>query len=183
MAVWRKVIESKEYQSLPVFERLKTKDEFFRNTISVSDKFTSKTKSEKEKLRLDFFTSRPEERLDPFLPEKPTLGQIATTAIEEFQTKSPFKVLDQPFEQVAQFVEPKVPAGRTTFGVITKDLPRQLIAETIRAYKPSAAGAFFLASKLLKPAIKLAKPVARAVGRKIPSVIKKPFLRQFTVGK
>ena len=184
MPTWRSIIESEDYQRLPLEERIKTKNEFFRNTISQSDKYKPLSLDKKLKIKTDFFTPKSEEKVEPFLPEKPSLKQVGRYAIEEFQQKSPFKYLDKPVEEVAKFIEPEVPAGRTTLGLLTKDLPRQMLAETLRAYKPSTAAAFGVGMKLAKPIVKpIAKPIGRFIWKRTPEGLKRVLLKEFTIGK
>ena len=182
MATWREIIASRAYQDLPLGEKVKTKNEFFKYTISQSDKFKLLPIEKQQKVRSDFFTHKPEEQLIPFQEDKPTLGGIIRTAKDEFQQKSPFKYLDKPFEEVAKFVEPdKAEEG---FAGAMKFIPRQMAAETIRAYKPSTAGAFGAVMKLAKPVVKpVAKPVIKFVSKHIPQHIKNIALKNLTVGK
>lgn len=180
MPTWREVIKSKEYQNLPLGERVKTKNEFFFNVISNSDKFKTLPSENQAAVKTEFFTPKPEEKLSPILSEEKSLGNILRYAVEEFQTKSPFKYLDQPVEQVAKLIEPKVPAGRTTAGLLIKDLPRQMLSEVVRAYKPTTVGAFGLAAKAIKP---IAKPIGKAIWKGVPEGLKKILLKELTVGK
>jgi hypothetical protein len=180
MPTWREVIEDEDYKNLSLGERIKTKNEFFKNIISQSDKFKKLSPQERIKTRTDFFTPKPEEKVEPFLPEKPSFGQIAKYAVEEFQQKSPFKYLDQPVEQIAKFIEPRVPAGRTTAGLLVKDLPRQMLAEIVRTYKPSTVAPFMLGAKAISP---IAKPIGRFIAKRIPEGIKKVLTRELFVGK
>ena len=178
MPTWREVIESEDYQVLPLGEKIKTKNEFFRNIISQSSKFGKLSPQERMKTRTDFFTPKPEERLMPFLPEKPSLKQIGRFAIEEFQQKSPFALLDKPVEEVAKFIEPDT-AQEGAIGAL-KFIPRQMLAEIVRSYKPSTVGLFGLATQAVKP---IAKPVAKFIASKIPEPIKKLALKELTIGK
>ena len=180
MSTWRSVIENEDYQSLPLGERVKTKNEFFKYTISQSDKFKNLSPVERIKIKTEFFTPKPEEKVEPFIPEKPSLGQVARYAVEQFQQKSPFKYLDQPVEEVAKFIEPEVPAGRTTAGLLLKDLPRQMLAETVRAYKPSTVGAYKLATMAVSP---IAKPVGKFIWKRTPEGLKRVLLKELTIGK
>lgn len=185
MATWREVIQDENYKKLPLGERVKTKNEFFKYTISQSDKFKSLPIEKQKQLKTDFFTPKPEESLEPFSEEKPTIGGIARTAVEQFQTKSPFALLDRPVEEAAKFIEPdKAEPG--VAGAL-KFIPRQMAAEALRAYKPSTAGAFGLGMKAIKP---IARPVGKFIVSKTPQVVKealKPIGRflnkNLTVGK
>lgn len=87
---------------------------------------------------------------------------------------------DQGVEEVSKFVEPEVPAGRTTAGLLIKDFPRQLSAEFIRSYKPSTLITAYVAGRAIKP---IAEPIGRFIWRRVPDPIKKFLLKEFTVGK
>jgi len=171
MPTWREVITNEDYQKLPLGERIKTKNEFFKYTISQSDKFKSLSSQEQSRIKTGFFTPKPEEQVEPTLTEKPSFGQIAKYAVEEFQTKSPFALLDRPVEEVAKFIEPDV-AEPGALGM-AKFIPRQITAELIRAYKPSTAAVFGLGMKALKPIAKATlPPIGRFIAKKTPEVVK-----------
>jgi len=178
MATWREVVESKDYRDLPLGERVKTKNEFFSNIISRSDKFTSLPSEAQAKVKTDFFIPRPEENLNPTLPEKPSISQVVRYATEAFREKSPFKYLDRPVEEVAKFIEPDT-AQPGVIGAL-KFIPRQMLADVVRAYKPTYVGAFGLAAKAIKP---IAKPVGEAIAKRIPEGLKRFLLRELTVSK
>lgn len=190
MATWKSVTENEDFKNLPISEKWKTKTEFFDKTISKSSKYTTLPADKQKKVRSDFLL----DTSDIYPSGKSKLGDIAQEAYDIYQKKSPLAVLDKPVEEFAKWVEPEVPAGRTTLGLLTKDLPRQLGAEVIRAYKPSTVGAFYGATKLLKPAGKLAakaaKPVGKFVWKRLPGAAKatltkvgKTLTKEFTIGK
>ncbi len=117
-------------------------------------------------------------------PGPTVLKAMGKAAYEKFTKLPGIRHGDIAVEEVAKFVEPEVPAGRTTLGLLTKDLPRQVAADVLRAYKPSRILPFIAAFKIAKPAVTaLGGPVARAVARKIPAPIKRTLLKQFTIGK
>lgn len=190
MATWRRVIENLDYKSLPIKEKLKTKIEFFDKVISKSDKFTPLSSDEQSKIKTKFYL----DDTDLFPKEKRTISELAGDAYSEYIRRSPLVTLDKPVEALARWVEPEVPAGRTTLGLLTKDLPRQLTADIIRMYKPSTVGAFYGAAKLLKPlakvGLKVAKPVGKLIYKKLPVVAQRGLIkakevltREFTIGK
>lgn len=182
MSTWREVIQDDNYKKLALGERIKTKNEFFKYTISQSEKFKSLPIEKQKQVKTDFFTPKPEESLVPFSEEKPTFGGVIRKAQEEFQTKSPFALLDKPVEEVAKFIEPDT-AQEGVVGAL-KFIPRQMAAEVVRAYKPSTAGAFGLGMKIAKPVLKpILKPVGKFIASKIPERIKKFALTNLTVGK
>uniref|UniRef100_A0A6M3L5H8 Large polyvalent protein associated domain-containing protein n=1 Tax=viral metagenome TaxID=1070528 RepID=A0A6M3L5H8_9ZZZZ len=112
--------------------------------------------------------------------ELQAIAATAKIAYDKFKNLPPIKKGDEIVENVSRFIEPEVPAGRTTLGLMTKDLPRQVIADFTRGYKPSTLLPFIAGAKLAKPVI---KPIAGFIGKKIPTNIKKFFLKEFTVGK
>lgn len=182
MSTWREVVQDENYQKLPLGEKVKTKNEFFKYTISQSEKFKSLPVEKQKQLKTDFFAPKEEESLAPFSEEKPTFGGVIRKAQEEFQTKSPFALLDRPVEEVAKFIEPDT-AQEGVVGAL-KFIPRQMAAEVVRAYKPSTAGAFGLGMKIAKPVLKpILKPVGKFIASKIPEGIKKLALTNLTVGK
>jgi len=161
MATWRETIEDGNYQKLSIDEKIKTKNEFFNNIILRSDKFKSLPAEKQNEVASIFFLPKTEEGLKPLLPAKPSLGQIAKYAIEEFQSKSPFALLDKPVEEAAKFIEPDTlkpgVAGAAEF------FPRQIAAEMLRGFSPSTAGMFGVGMKLAKPAL---KPVGKFIAGK-----------------
>ena len=182
MPTWREVIIDENYQKLPLGERIKTKNEFFKYTISQSDKFKGLSLQEQSRIKTEFFTPRPEEKVEPFLPEKPSLRQVAKYAVEEFQQKSPFALLDRPVEEVAKFIEPDI--AEEGLGGALKFIPRQMLAEVVRAYKPSTAGAFGVGMKVVKPLVKpLVRPISKFIGKVVPEGIKTALKRELFVGK
>lgn len=185
MPTWREVIEDEGYQKLPLGEKVKTKNEFFSNTISQSDKFKNLSPQEKSSIKKEFFTPKPEESLSPFSEEKPSFGGVIRTAVEEFQQHSPFKYLDKPVEDVAKFIEPDT-AEEGVMGAL-KFIPRQVAADFIRGYKPTSVAPFAIGAKIIKP---IAKPVGKFIASKTPEAVKNvlrpvgEFLsKNFTVGK
>lgn len=185
MPTWREVIEDEGYQKLPLGEKVKTKNEFFSNTISQSDKFKNLSPQEKSSIKKEFFTPKPEESLSPFSEEKPSFGGVIRTAVEEFQQHSPFKYLDKPVEEVAKFIEPDT-AEEGVMGALGF-LLRQVPADFIRGYKPTSVAPFAIGAKIIKP---IAKPVGKFIASKTPEAVKNvlrpvgEFLsKNLTVGK
>lgn len=182
MPTWRTIIKDENYQNLSTKEKRKTKDEFFKYTISQSEKFKSLTVPDQSRIKKEFFIPKMEEAIVSMKLPRKTLGGLVEDAVQEFQEKSPFRILDKPFEQVARFVEPDT--AQPGFVGAMKFIPRQIVAETIRAYKPSTAGAFGVGIKVAKPILKpVAKRVGKFAAKKVPAGFKQILLREFTVGR
>ena len=116
--------------------------------------------------------------------EKANIAGLAQDAYTEYVRKSPLAVLDEGVEMLAKLVEPEIKAGTSDLKLYGIDLPRQVGAEVLRAYKPSVAAPFYLGGKLLAKAAKpIGKPIAKAIGKKIPKKVKDIFLKEFTIGK
>ena len=180
MAVWRETIQDEEYKKLPLSEKRKTKSEFFKYNITQSDKWKSLSPQNKLTIQKHFFIDKPEEELTV----KPSFKNIIELTKEEFR-KSPIGELDKQVEKLAGLIEPKK-AEEGLEGAL-KFIPRQMLAEVTRAYKPSTVGLFAGVSKLAKP---IAKPVSKFIAKKTPKVIKKGLLpvkkfleKNLTVGK
>ena len=178
MPTWNSITKDKDYQSLSLGDRVKTKNEFFRNVISKSRRFKSLPIQGQKELRTDFFTPRQGEGLDPYPIKKGNLFDVARYAHEHFTQKSPFKYLDQPVEQVARFIEPD--EAQEGFWGAVKFIPRQMAAETLRAFKPSTYATYYAASKLAKPIL---RPIGKFAWNKMPERLKQSILRNLTVGK
>lgn len=153
--------------------------QFFNDVVKKSPKYQGMSDTEKQST------------INKLFPEgyaktqsKVFLKRGLPGAYKQFKELPGIKQGDIAVEKFAKFVEPKVPAGRTTLGLYTKDLPRQVLADFARGYKPSTALPFISAFKLAKPAIKaVGKPALRAIGKITPEPVKKTLLKQFTVGK
>ena len=83
-------------------------------------------------------------------------------------------------EEVAKFIEPKVPAGRTTAGLLIKDLPRQVTAEYLRFFKPWNIMAAMGVGQVLR---KVAPAIGKGIAKITPEKIKEPLKRFLTVGR
>ena len=177
-ANWQDIIKSDDYKFLPLGEKLKTKKEFFKYTISQKKDFKSLPIKEQLKIKSQFFNPKKEEMLDPSLPTKPNLGDILRYTKEEMMTHSPFPLLDKPIEELANFIEPDT-AEEGVIGAI-KFIPRQMLAEVVRAYKPTTVAAFGLAAKAIKP---IASPVGKFIWKRTPEGLKRILLTELTVGK
>ena len=121
-------------------------------------------------------------RLSQSLPikEPESIGNRISKTYEQFKELPGIKQGDELVENVARFIEPEVPAGRTTFGLMTKDLPRQVGADFIRAYKPSTAIPFFGVAKAVKPVL---TPAAKAIWKATPPRVKDFLLQEVTIGR
>jgi len=187
MATWRDVIENSDFKTLPLKEKVKTKAEFFNNVISKSDKFITLPTEQQSKIKTKFYLNDE----DLFPSPTRTLPEIVDDAYTEYVKRSPLAVLDKPIEEFAKFVEPEVKAGESNLKLYGVDLPRQVGAEIIRAYKPSQAAPYYVGAKLAVKAIKpLVKPVAKFVVSKTPEAVKevlrpvgKFLTKNLTVGK
>ncbi|MFH1645454.1 MAG: hypothetical protein ABIB11_03445, partial [Candidatus Omnitrophota bacterium] len=169
MAKWSDIANTKEFQSLPPFFKAIRQGRFFSEVVSKSKKFNELDPSIQEKIKEKFI-----------VPTKETLSYVLSNPKANLGVITAFKKGDEFIEKIAKTIEPTVPPGRTTLGLMTKDLPRQVTAEMLRGYKPTTLLTLHAAGKFVKP---IAKPIGRHIWRKVPEPIKGFLLREFTVGK
>jgi len=172
MATWREIAESEDFQKLSPEEQGIKKLQFFNDVVYKSPKFQGMDSALQDKIFNDMFPNGEY--------QKTLITQSGKMLWQEWKNLPGIKQGDQVVEAVAKFIEPKVPAGRTTLGLMTKDLPRQVGAEFIRGFQPSGVIPFMGATKAAAP---LLKPVGKAIGSKIPTAFKEFLAKEFTIGK
>ncbi len=172
MASWRDISQSDKFQKLTPREQQVEKLKFFNDVVLPSPKYKQTPPEEQNKVFQDFF---PGNEYQNIMVREATSGLI-----KEFKNLPGIKQGDVAVEEFAKFVEPEVPAGRTTPGLLIKDLPRQIGAEFIRGWKPSTILPFLGAAKLAKPIL---KPVGKAIWDKVPQKYKDILLKEMTIGK
>lgn len=172
MPKWNDIEKSSKYQELNDTDKTLVKGRFYWETIQKSDKYTSMPEEEKSKVFNEFIGNKDY--------TKAFLGTTAKRLWQEWKQLPGIKQSDVVVENVAKFIEPEVPAGRTTFGLMTKDLPRQVGADFLRAYKPSTLLPFMGATKVVGES---AKPLAKYAWSKVPPKFQQLLTKQFTIGK
>ena len=149
MARWKDIENSEQYQNLSTSEQGIKKFQFWNDVIQKSPKFQSLDTPAKSKVFDSFFPG------DEFIEiQKSTIPLMFSGLWKSWKELPGIKQSDQLVEQVAKTIEPTVPPGRTTLGLLTKDLPRQIGAEFVRGYKPSQLIPFMGATKLAGAALK-----------------------------
>lgn len=173
MAKWADIEKTEQYQKLPEGGKAYRKREFYNKVILKSPALETFSPEKKASFKSKFYDEPTEvikKNMDMIL-SKPS----ANTAL--------FKGLglwSKGIEGAAKIIEPKVPAGRTTLGLMTKDLPRQMIADFARGYKPETLIPFMAGAKMIKP---IAKPIGRFIGKRTPKVVKNILTKRFTIGR
>jgi len=172
MPSWQEVTGSKEYQSLPLHQQQIKKVQFFNDVILKSPKYAQLKVEQQNKVFRDLFPNNEYSKI--------AIREGLSGLWKEWKKLPPIKYGDIAVEETAKFIEPEVPAGRTTLGLMTKDLPRQIGAEFIRAYKPSTLLPFLAGAKAIKPVV---SPVGKLIWKKTPEGVKKVLLKELTIGK
>lgn len=172
MPSWSSIASSEEFKTLPPREQGIKKVQFFNDVISKSPKYQQLKVDQQNKVYRDMFPNNEYSKI--------AIGESFAGLWKEWKNLPGIKQADKAIEETAKFIEPTVPPGRTTLGLMTKDLPRQVGADFIRAFEPSTYLPFLGATKALKPVI---SPVAKLAWNKVPDKIKKVLLKSFTVGK
>ena len=172
MPRWLDVEKTQEYQEASNEDKTLLKGRFYWENIKDSERYKSLSQEEQNKVFDEFAGS-----IDYKKAVTKGMFKGLWGAWKELPGVKQGDIL---VETISKKIEPKVPPGRTTLGLLTKDLPRQVIADVARAYKPSTLLPFIAGTKAIKP---LVKPAAKAIGKKIPEPVKKFFLQEFTIGK
>ena len=176
---WKEVSQDESYKKLGLNSKMLVQKYYQNNVIAKSSKFRKLDITQKKSV------------IDKF--EQNRVTEIFQEGFKKPIANVPFlKAMDiggQAVEKVAQTIEPKgVPAGRTTAGMLVKDLPRQLTADVLRFYKPWNVMAAQATGQVIR---KVAPAVGKGISKVTPKVIKEPlqrFIKEplqrfFTVGK
>jgi hypothetical protein len=172
MPSWNEITQKPEFQSLPLREQQIKKMQFWNDTIKNSPKFKSLDIDKQNKVYEDMFPNNEYSKI--------AIRESVSGLWNEWKNAPVIKQSGDVIEKVAKVVEPKVPAGRTTLGLMTKDLPRQVVADVLRAYKPETLLPFLGATKVLKPVL---APVGKTLLKAVPEKAREVLLRNFTIGK
>lgn len=154
--------------------------QYWNDVVKKSPKYQGMGAEAKEATFQQFFPEDTYQKTQTKIFTKKVIPELK----HRFKKLPGIKQGDIAVEKVSKFIEPTVPAGRTTLGLFTKDLPRQIGADFLRGYKPSTFLPFLGAMKGAKGIIKrVGVPAVKGIAKVAPKPLKSFLKKTFTVGK